>query len=86
MCRRAAPVTPPTSGYWSVKYVFFDSPLGSAWPTLQPFVKLPVANPPIGSGKTDLGPRLLANLDLPADFGLDLNADIAGIAQPSHGA
>jgi hypothetical protein len=70
----------------NAKYVFFDSPSGSAWPTLglQPFVKLPVANPPIDSGKTDFGLTLLASFDLPADFSLDLNAGIAGIAQSSH--
>jgi hypothetical protein len=71
----------------NAKWVFFDSPSGSAWPTLalQPFVKLPVAREPIDSGKTDFGLLLLASFDLPAAFNLDINAGVAGLGQSSGG-
>ena len=65
----------------AAKYRFFDG--GSAWPALgvRPFVKLPAAAEPIGSGRADFGALALATFDLPAGFGLDVNAGIAAIGQ-----
>ena len=51
----------------------------------EPFVKLPVARPPIDSGKTDFGVLGLVSFDLPAGFSIDVNAGIAGIGQLSGG-
>ena len=52
----------------AAKYRFRDAPERSALPSLGllPFVKLPVSEAPLGSGKTDAGAVLLASLDLPA--------------------
>jgi hypothetical protein len=70
----------------NAKYVFFEGPPESAWPTLglRPVVKLPVAREPIDSGKTDLALLMLASFALPTDFSLDVNAGVAGIGQSSH--
>ena len=59
-----------------LKYRFLESREGAWWPALalNPFVKLPVSQPPIGTGQTDAGLLLLASFDLPADFNLDVNA------------
>jgi len=62
----------------------FEQPRsGSAWPALgvQPFLKVPAATGPIGSGKVDVGTLLLASLDLPADLSLDVNAGLAALGQ-----
>src|SRR5262249_27781905 len=71
----------------NAKWVFFDSPEGSAWPTLglQPLVKLPVAREPIDSGKFGFGALLLASFDLPAAFNLDFNAGVGTRGQSSGG-
>ena len=71
----------------NAKYVFFDAPSDSAWPTLglQPQVKLPVASEPIDSGKFAFGVVLLASFDLPAAFNLDFNAGVGGRGQSSGG-
>jgi len=71
----------------NAKWVFFDSPEGSAWPTLglQPLVKLPVASQPIDSGKFAFGALLLASFDLPAAFSLDFNAGVGARGQSSGG-
>lgn len=65
----------------AAKYRFFDG--GSPWPALgvRPFVKLPAADEPIGSGRADFGASALASFDLPAGFGLDVNAGLAAIGQ-----
>src|SRR5262249_5028514 len=65
----------------------FDSPEGSAWPTLglQPLMKLPVAREPIDSGKFAFGVLLLASFDLPAAFSLDFNAGVGARDQSSGG-
>lgn len=65
------------------KWRFSEPAAGSPAPSLGllPFVKLPVAEEPIGSGKTDLGLLLLAGFELPAGFGVDLNAGMAAIGQ-----
>jgi hypothetical protein len=71
----------------SAKWVFFDSPEGSRWPTLglQPLVKLPVAREPIDSGKFAFGGLLVASFDLPAAFSLDFNAGVGARGQSSGG-
>ena len=65
----------------AAKYRFFDG--RGAWPALgvRPFVKLPSADEPIGSGRSDFGGAALASFDLPAGFGLDVNAGLAAIGQ-----
>ncbi|OLC16377.1 MAG: hypothetical protein AUH29_05165 [Candidatus Rokubacteria bacterium 13_1_40CM_69_27] len=66
------------------KYRFLDSIKGDAWrPDLgvQPFLKLPIADAPIGSGRPDFGAQLLASFDLPGDVGLDINAGLAVVGQ-----
>jgi hypothetical protein len=69
------------------KYRFFDGRPDSWLPSLgvQPFVKLPVAEEPIDSGKTDFGLLVLASFVLPGQFNLDVNAGMAGIGQSSPG-
>jgi outer membrane putative beta-barrel porin/alpha-amylase len=66
-----------------VKYRFLESREGAWWPALalNPFVKLPTAQPPIGTGETDAGLLLLASFDLPADFKLDANAGAVLLGQ-----
>ena len=66
-----------------LKYRAFDAPEGTAWPTLgvQPFVKLPTADEPIGSGRPDFGVIGLASFALPAGLALDVNAGVAAIGQ-----
>lgn len=65
------------------KWRFLDATQDAAWPALAllPFVKLPTAPAPIGTGKADYGVLLLATFELPGDFGLDVNAGIAAIGQ-----
>jgi hypothetical protein len=65
------------------KYRFFDAPDAAWWPSLGvlPFVKLPVAEAPIGSGRTDFGSLLLASFALPAGLNLDVNAGLAAVGQ-----
>ena len=59
-----------------LKYRFLAARDDAWWPALalNPFVKLPTAQEPIGSGETDAGLLLLATFDLPSDFTLDVNA------------
>jgi hypothetical protein len=65
------------------KYRFLDATDGSWVPALAvlPFVKLPVAEEPIGSGKTDFGALLLASFALPGQLSLDVNAGLAAVGQ-----
>ena len=67
----------------AVKLRAFDPPAGSSWPTLGalPFVKLPVADAPIGSGRPDFGVSALASFDLARGVGLDVNAGLAAVGQ-----
>ena len=67
----------------SLKWRFLDPPADAAWPALalNPFVKLPTAPAPIGTGKTDVGAVFIASFELPAQFALDLNAGVAAIGQ-----
>jgi Putative MetA-pathway of phenol degradation len=48
---------------------------------LKPFVKLPTASEPIGSGRPDFGGLLLMTLGLPWGLSLDANAGVAAIGQ-----
>jgi hypothetical protein len=70
-----------------LKYRFLVARDGAWWPSLalNPFVKLPTAREPIGSGETDAGLLLLASFDLPSDFALDVNAGpvLVGQTRPS---
>lgn len=68
----------------SLKYRFHAPPAGSrlAAMAVQPFVKLPLAQPPVGSGETDFGLLALAGFELPWRLGLDLNAGLAAVGQP----
>jgi hypothetical protein len=65
----------------AAKARFFDGT--GPWPALGTwaFVKLPAADEPIGSGRLDLGAVLIASFDLPAGFGVDVNAGAAAIGQ-----
>ncbi len=67
----------------TAKYRFLDAADDAGWPALGvlPFVKLPVAEPPTGSGKTDFGALLLASFTLPGQVSLDLNAGMAAAGQ-----
>ena len=71
----------------SVKYRFVDAADDSRAPSLGvlPFVKPPVAEEPIGSGKTDVGALLLAGFALPGQVGLDLNAGAVAVGQSHRG-
>jgi hypothetical protein len=67
----------------NARYRFLDARPGSWFPSLalQPFVKLPFAKEPIGSGKTDFGALLLASFALPGQIDLDLNAGLTAVGQ-----
>ena len=67
----------------TAKYRFLDAREDSWLPSLAvlPFVTLPVNEPPLGSGKTDVGVLLVASFGLPARFNLDLNAGLVAVGQ-----
>jgi hypothetical protein len=67
----------------TAKYRFLDAAEGSWLPSLAvlPFVTLPVNEPPLGSGKTDVGALLLASFGLPARVNLDLNGGLVAVGQ-----
>jgi hypothetical protein len=69
-----------------VKARVFEPPAGQGWPTLgvRPFVKLPTARTPIGSGRLDAGALLLADQDLPWELQLTVNAGLVAVGQ-RHG-
>jgi hypothetical protein len=71
----------------SAKWRILDAPEGAAWPSLAllPFVKLPVAEEPVGSGKTDAGLLVAASFALPRGLGLDVNAGLAAVGQSRPG-
>jgi len=70
-----------------LKYRIFEPPHGQGWPSLgiQPFVKIPTARVPIGSGRLDAGLLALADQDLPGEMQLTVNAGLIVVGQP-HGA
>ena len=66
------------------RYRFVEEIEDSAWPpslAVKPYVKLPVAGEPIGTGRPDFGVLLLASFSLPLDFELEVNAGVAAIGQ-----
>lgn len=67
----------------SIRYRFLDVREDSAWPALavQPSVKLPTANDPIGSERADFGLMFIAGFDLPGGFAAAVNAGVAAIGQ-----
>jgi hypothetical protein len=69
-----------------VKARVFEPPAGQGWPTLgvQPFVKIPTARVPIGSGRLDAGVLALADQDLPWELQLTVNAGLVAVGQ-RHG-
>jgi hypothetical protein len=70
-----------------VKYRVFEPPAGQGWPALgiQPFVKIPTARVPIGTGRLDAGLLVLVDQDLPGALQLTVNTGLAAVGQP-HGA
>jgi outer membrane putative beta-barrel porin/alpha-amylase len=66
-----------------LKYRFLDQADQSWWPSLgvQPFVTLPTARPPVGSGRTDFGVAGLVSWRLPLDLSLDVNAGLTAVGQ-----
>jgi hypothetical protein len=69
-----------------LKARLFEPQAGQGWPALgvQPFVKLPTARTPLGSGRLDGGVLILADQDLPWEMQLTVNAGLV-VGQP-HGA
>jgi hypothetical protein len=69
-----------------VKARIFEPPAGQGWPALgvQPFVKLPTARTPIGSGRLDAGVLALADQDLSWELQLTVNAGLVAVGQ-RHG-
>jgi hypothetical protein len=66
------------------KYRFVEAVEDESWPpslAVKPFVKLPVAGEPIGTGRADFGLLLLASFALPWDFELEVNVGAAAIGQ-----
>jgi outer membrane putative beta-barrel porin/alpha-amylase len=69
------------------KYRLLGAAGESWWPALAvlPFVILPVTEPPIGTGKTDLGALVLASFTLPGQVSLDVDAGFAANGQRRPG-
>lgn len=69
------------------KYRFLEPPAEGGGPmlALKPYVKLPTASEPIGSGRPDFGLLLLMTLGLPWGLSLDANAGVAaiGVTRPN---
>ena len=67
----------------AAKYRFLDEREGAWWPSLglRPFVKVPIAEAPLGSERPDFGLLLLASFDLPWHLNLDVNAGLAAVGQ-----
>ncbi len=70
-----------------VKYRFLDAADPPWRPALGvlPFVKVPVAGRPIGTGRPDVGLLGLASLELPWEMALDVNAGLAAVGQRPDG-
>jgi hypothetical protein len=66
-----------------VKYRLLDAAPGGSSPALavQPVVKVPLADPPLGSGQPDFTLVGIASAQLPADLSLDVNLGIAAVGQ-----
>jgi len=71
-----------------VRYRFLEEAEDETWPpnlAVKPFVKLPVASEPVGTGRPDFGALLLASFALPWDVELEVNAGGAAIGQVDSG-
>ncbi len=71
-----------------VRYRFLEEAEDETWPpnlAVKPFVKLPVASEPIGTGRPDFGALLLASFALPWEMELEVNAGGAAIGQVDSG-
>jgi hypothetical protein len=71
-----------------VRYRFIEAVEDQAWPpsvAMKPFVKLPIAGEPIGSGRPDFGLLLMASFSLPLEFEVEVNAGAAAIGQSGSG-
>ncbi len=71
-------------GTLAVRYRFIQGDEDDRWPpsvAVKPFVKLPVATEPIGTGRPDFGGLLLASFSLPSDLELEVNAGGAAVGQ-----
>jgi len=67
-----------------VRYRFVEAFEDALWPpslAVKPFVKLPVADQPIGTGRLDGGVLLLASFTLPWEFELEANLGGAAVGQ-----
>jgi hypothetical protein len=66
-----------------LKYRLLDAaPGGSlAAVAVEPVVKVPLAEPPLGSGRPDFTLVGIASVQFPADFSLDVNLGIAAVGQ-----
>jgi outer membrane putative beta-barrel porin/alpha-amylase len=66
-----------------VKYRLLDATPGGSFAAVavQPLVKVPIAEPPLGSGRPDFTLVGIASVQLPADFSLDVNLGIAALGQ-----
>jgi hypothetical protein len=67
-----------------VRYRFVEGFEDVLWPphiAVKVFTKLPGAGEPIGTGRPDFGALLLASLELPYDFELEVNLGAAAIGQ-----
>lgn len=67
-----------------VRYRFVEGVEDALWPPqlgVKVFAKLPVAEEPLGTGRPDFGVLLLASLELPQEFELEINVGAAAIGQ-----
>lgn len=64
-----------------LKYRVLDAREGGPALGILPFVTLPVAEAPIGSERVDVGLVLLADLELPWELQLGINAALVGVGQ-----
>ena len=72
----------------AVRYRFVEGGEDVPWPphvAVKPFVKLPVADAPLGTGRPDFGALLMASFELPAEFELEVNVGGAALGQRGHG-
>jgi hypothetical protein len=67
-----------------IRYRFVEGVEDAPWsPSLaiKPFVKLPTAGEPIGTGRADFGLLVMASVELPLDFELEVNAGGIAVGQ-----
>ena len=67
-----------------VRYRFVEGFEDAQWPPhlgVKVFAKLPASEEPIGTGRPDFGVLLLASLELPHEFELEVNVGAAAVGQ-----